>query len=268
MVGIMTLDCNNIKLTKGTKNDKVKEAQKLLKDNGYYTGVLDGDYGDMTVNAVKSFQKAKGLSVDGWIGPVTCQKLNSTVKTASYYSNGVYVSSPHWTASGCNKLGQCNGYYCGPHSIRQCLAKQNIDNYTEYTIAGYAGTTSAGTGHGGLETAIAKIAKLTGKKIKVEWFNFSDLGSSTTERFKKLGTLISTQNKSVFIHLLYQYKYGHYETIKEVNMNNNTVLVLNSLGSKCNSPAFCGKLERRSFSTMVGYMKGISQKSICILTFE
>lgn len=264
----MTLNCENIKLTKGTKGSNVKEAQKILKQNGYYNGVLDGDYGDITVQSVKNFQKSNGLSVDGWIGPVTCKKLNTTIKTASYSSNGVYVSSPHWTGSGCNKLGQCNGYYCGPHSIRQCLAKQDIDNYTEYTIAGYAGTTTSGTGHSGLETAIAKIAKLQGIKIRVEWKNFSELGNSTAERFKKLGELISTQNKSVFIHLLYQYKYGHYEVLKEVNTNNNSVLVLNSLGSKCNAPAFCGKLERRSYSTMLGYMKGISQKSICILTFE
>ena len=263
----MTLECNNIKLVKGSRGTQVKEAQTLLKNAGYYTGVLDGDYGDLTVSAVKKYQSSNGLAVDGWIGSVTCKKLNGTVKTASYVSNNVYVSSPHWTGSGCNKLGQCNGYYCGPHSIRQCLAKQNIDNYTEATIAGYAGTTTAGTGHYGLETAIAKIAKLQGIKIRVEWKNFSDLGGSTAERFRALGKIISTQNKSVFIHLLYQYKYGHYEVPKEINMNNNTVLVLNSLGSKCNSPAFCGKLERRAFSTMQGFIKGISQKSICILTF-
>ena len=262
------MNCTNIKLTKGTTGSEVKEAQTLLQKLGYYTGKIDGSYGDLTVNSVKAYQKANNLTVDGWIGPETCKKLNNTNTTQSYSKNGVYVSSPHWTGSGCNKLGQCNGYYCGPHSLRQCFAKQNIDQYTESYIASLAGTTTSGTGHSGLETAIASISKKTGKKIRVEWKNFSDLGSSMTARFKKLGELISTQNKSVFIHLLYQYKYGHYETIKEVNMNSNTVLVLNSLGSKCNSPAFCGKLERRSFSTMQGYMKGISQKSICILTFE
>lgn len=264
----MTIDCNNIKLVKSSTGAKVKEAQTLLKNAGYYKGVIDGSYGDLTLTAVKSFQKSNNLAVDGWIGPVTCKKLNSTVKTASYSSNGVYVSSPHWTGTGCNKLGQCNGYFCGPHSIRQCLAKQDIDNYTEATIASYAGTTTAGTGHAGLNTAIAYIARKEGIKISVEWKNFSDLGNTTTERFKALGELISTQNKGVFLHGLYQYKDGHYEVIKEVNLNNNTVLVLNSLGSKCNSPAYCGKLERRSFSTMAGYLKGISQKSVCILTFN
>ena len=55
---------------------------------------------------------------------------------------------------------------------------------------------------------------------------------------------------------------------KKVNMNNNTVTVLNSLGSKCSAPAYCGSLEVRSFATMESYLRGISQKSICIVTYE
>ena len=266
------VDCNNINLMKNSTGEKVTQIQTILKQKGYYTGKLDGSYGSYTVEAVKKFQKDKGLLQDGIVGPVTCKKLqeaNTTVNEGkSYYKNGVYHSSPHWISRGCNKLGQCNGYYCAPHSIRQCNSKQDIDEYKEATIAGWAGTTSAGTSHYGIETAIATLAKKTGKKIKVQWKNFSDLGSNRNARFKAIGELICKQNIGVIFHLLYKNKWGHYETIREVNMNNNTVTVLNSLGSKCSAPAYCGSLEVRSFATMESYLRGISQKSICIVTYE
>lgn len=78
----MTLDCNNIKLEQGSKGEKVKEVQTILKNLGFYGGKLDGDFGEVTSDAVKKFQRSKGLAVDGWIGSVTCKALQ-TNKTAS-----------------------------------------------------------------------------------------------------------------------------------------------------------------------------------------
>lgn len=77
----MTLDCNGIKLQKGSKGDKVKQAQTILQQYGFYGGKIDGDYGEMTVEAVTKYQRSKGLSVDGWIGPVTCKSLNNLSQT-------------------------------------------------------------------------------------------------------------------------------------------------------------------------------------------
>ena len=64
----------------------------------------------------------------------------------------------------------------------------------------------------------------------------------------------------------YRNKFGHYEVIQEINTNNNTVKVLNSLGNKCSSISYCGYIETRSFQTFNSYIAGISQKSIAILT--
>jgi len=266
------INCSNIKLRKGTQGTTVKQLQTALKSLNFYDGRIDGDYGSYTEEAVKNFQRKNRLAVDGWVGSVTCKKINeligNTVKTSSYVKNGVYHSGPHWIGTGCNKMGQCTPYYCAPCSIRQQLAKQGIDNYTQQTIARYAGTTTAGTSHNGIETAIAMIARKEGIKIKVEWKNFSDLGSTITARFRALGEIISKQNKGVILHTLYQNKYGHYETPQEANMNNNTCLILNSLGSRCNRPAYCGHKENRTFAYLAQNLRGISQKSICILTFE
>ena len=63
---------------KGDKGDAVKKVQKRLKELGYLTASVDGDFGDATKNAVKSFQKNNGLTTDGVVGKKTLEKLNSS----------------------------------------------------------------------------------------------------------------------------------------------------------------------------------------------
>lgn len=267
-----SLSSINTELKKGSTNDYVTIVQNKLKQLGYYTASIDGSYGDKSITSVKSYQKNKGLVVDGIVGTLTYNSLLSATKSSSggssssTVSNGVYTSSPHYESSGCNKLGQCTGYWCACVSFSQLLRKWGITKYSQKTIAGYMGTTTAGTGHWGIETGIAKIAKLEGLNLKVEWKNFSDLGSNQKERFKKLGEIFSNPNKGVIVHDLYRNKFGHYETLKTINTNNSNMVVLNSLGNKCGSPAFCGYLETRSYGVMASYLGGISQKSICIIT--
>lgn len=269
----MTLNCTNINLKKGSKGDTVKELQTLLQKLSLYNGKIDGDYGDLTVNAVKAFQKSqKTLAVDGVIGPVTCKKLNEATKPSSnysYYKNGIYHSGQHYVSKGCNKLGQCTSTYCADVSMKQQLTKNDLDAmFTQQILAGYAGTTSAGTSHNGIETALYTVAKKLGVKLTVKWVNFSDLGKTVRERFEALGKLISQQNIAVLIHTLYKLQYGHYESVQEVNMNNSTCTMLNSLGNKCTCTSFCGYVETRDWSRLARELAGISQKSVCIITLE
>ena len=63
---------------KGDKGDAVKKVQKRLKELGYFTASVDGDFGDATQKAVKSFQKNNGLTNDGVVGKKTLEKLNSS----------------------------------------------------------------------------------------------------------------------------------------------------------------------------------------------
>lgn len=68
-------------LRKGAKGDNVEALQLLLIGYGYKmqnngkTYGADGSFGAATDNAVRAFQKAKGLSVDGICGPKTWNKL-------------------------------------------------------------------------------------------------------------------------------------------------------------------------------------------------
>ena len=64
-------------LKKGSKGDNVKALQILLIGYGFNCGKYgtDGDFGSDTDEAVKAYQKKKGLSVDGIVGKNTWNKL-------------------------------------------------------------------------------------------------------------------------------------------------------------------------------------------------
>ena len=64
-------------IRKGAKGDNVKALQILLIGRGYSCGCYgaDGSFGTATDNAVRAFQKANGLTVDGICGPNTWNKL-------------------------------------------------------------------------------------------------------------------------------------------------------------------------------------------------
>ncbi|MBR2287765.1 MAG: peptidoglycan-binding protein [Clostridia bacterium] len=70
-------------LKKGASGSSVRTVQQRLKTLGYYTGTVDGEYGAGTEAAVRAFQKANGLTVDGKVGSKTLAKLNSSTAIAT-----------------------------------------------------------------------------------------------------------------------------------------------------------------------------------------
>lgn len=69
----------------GSTGQEVKEIQKKLKNWGYYKGNVDGIYGFKTFEAVKSFQRKNGLTVDGIAGKKTLTALGIT--SSNNYGN-------------------------------------------------------------------------------------------------------------------------------------------------------------------------------------
>ncbi len=74
---------NRPSLKAGSQGTAVSELQAVLKLLGYYTGAVDGDYGQSTVTAVSQFQKAAGLNPDGIVNSGTWERLFPLVATAS-----------------------------------------------------------------------------------------------------------------------------------------------------------------------------------------
>ena len=53
----------------------IKDIQKELKVKGFDPGDIDGIWGRRSITAVRAFQKARGLGVDGVVGPETIRAL-------------------------------------------------------------------------------------------------------------------------------------------------------------------------------------------------
>lgn len=173
----------------------------------------------------------------------TTNKTSTTKKTYSYLTEG-----------GCKGLGQCTPYNCACNSLQQGFYKNTGIWVSESTIAGWAGTTSDGTDHEGINTAVSQFNRKYKKNVKIEWYNFSSLSWS------KIKTMLS--KGAVFFHLLYRDRWGHYEPIKSVG---DDLKILNSLGDSCGGGTYCGYIETRSKSTQARYISGISQKSVAFL---
>ena len=60
---------------KGSSGDSVEKLQQALKIKGYFSGTVDGKYGDQTVAAVKAYQRAMGLTQTGKADYATIMKL-------------------------------------------------------------------------------------------------------------------------------------------------------------------------------------------------
>lgn len=62
-------------LRRGSKGEAVVALQKRLRELGYHSGAVDGEYGLLTERSVKVFQSEHGLTVDGIAGPKTIEAM-------------------------------------------------------------------------------------------------------------------------------------------------------------------------------------------------
>ncbi len=79
-------------MTIGATGDEVRKLQNRLIELGYLSGSADGIYGQKTANAVKSFQRAAGLTADGIAGNATINAINrDSAPRASRGSDSSYI---------------------------------------------------------------------------------------------------------------------------------------------------------------------------------
>ena len=67
----------------------IKQKQRFLKEQGFYTGKIDGDWGVLSKQATREFQKSQHITVDGKFGP-------ETTKCAVAINNGGYKTNQSW----------------------------------------------------------------------------------------------------------------------------------------------------------------------------
>lgn len=242
----------NITLTKKEYTDKMKKYCKWVEDHQSLPNYI-------TIKNKKVKPKIWNAYV-GYLFKVyyetgklpASQPIKSNIYNTSSSSTSLHS---YLTNKGCSGMGQCTGYYCACNSLQQSFYRLTGIKVDEKTIAGWAGTTSDGTDHAGINTAVAKFNKKYNKNIKINWYNFSELSWTKISEFIKKG--------AVFFHLLYRNRWGHYEPIQSVG---DSLKILNSLGNSCGSGTYCGYIENRSKREQKSYINGISQKSVAVLT--
>ncbi|MEG1461036.1 MAG: spore cortex-lytic enzyme [Oscillospiraceae bacterium] len=67
---------------KGSTGGTVSQIQTTLKNQGLYSGKVDGVFGSSTETAVKAFQKNKGLTADGKVGNATLKAMGISAGTS------------------------------------------------------------------------------------------------------------------------------------------------------------------------------------------
>jgi len=89
---------------------QTRTVQTKLKRWGYYTGTVDGIYGNLTRKAVRYFQSRNGLAVDGIVGPKTAAALGMSISSDdnSISNNDLYLLAKcvHAEARGESYVGQ------------------------------------------------------------------------------------------------------------------------------------------------------------------
>ena len=70
---------SNIEVKETKQHPTVKQIQTALKNAGYYSGAADGKMGKQTREAIRDFQRAKGLHIDGKAGKLTWGLLKESL---------------------------------------------------------------------------------------------------------------------------------------------------------------------------------------------
>lgn len=87
-------------LTIGSENSQVMALQTFLVNNGFLTmpaGVAMGYFGSLTKTAVQAYQKSKGISTTGYVGPLTRAAMNATTAVAATPAPTTPVASGSFT---------------------------------------------------------------------------------------------------------------------------------------------------------------------------
>ena len=93
----------------GSQGPAVRNLVTELKNQGYFSGSITDKYTTAVADAVRAFQRAKGLSVDGIAGPATQHKLFGTVPVGAGDTSSLTMTlypaeKIDWYTGGINEL--------------------------------------------------------------------------------------------------------------------------------------------------------------------
>lgn len=130
----------------GMRGDNVRLLQKMLSEQGFNVGTIDGVFGTMTFKAVKDFQSSSGLTVDGVVDKDTLMTLGRTTEfNPSRSSRSLTMNASAYSA-----YDDGNGHYTsGGNLVRKGLVAVDptvIPLGTRLFIPGYGHAIADDTG--------------------------------------------------------------------------------------------------------------------------
>lgn len=154
------LDYTNVQLKRGSTGMYVAILQAALINACQSPGGIDGNFGTKTQAAVVAFQKAKSLSPDGIVGPLTWAALKP-------YITGKIV--PHTVVQGDTLETIAQTYHTTVSDILELNPRESTQLYPGEILYipmnGCATATSNGTGTGVTATGL-KGTEVTGASLK------------------------------------------------------------------------------------------------------
>lgn len=121
----------------GSTGNEVKQIQTRLKSWGYYKGTIDGVYGSKTQAAVKSFQRANGLTADGIAGPKTLEAIGLPAGSSSNSSGGGSASNSDLNLLARLVYGEARGEeYIGQVAVAAVVLNRVKSSKFPNTVAG------------------------------------------------------------------------------------------------------------------------------------
>jgi peptidoglycan hydrolase-like protein with peptidoglycan-binding domain len=167
-------------LTLGSRGEAVSQLQKDLTQLGFYSGSIDGWFGPKTHDAVVSFQKSKGLKIDGVVGPITKKALSnaltgkvSSPPLSSSAQLPTAASISHYNSHEKPLVDSFRAKFDG--SLAQTLVGRAIW-YMEYGYMKYGHTKYAATGYIDCSNFVSLVYKDFGYSITSASKNYGSVG--------------------------------------------------------------------------------------------
>lgn len=162
------LGSNYPTLSKGSKGTTVTYLQLALNDIYGYDLAVDGSFGGATLAAVKDFQKAKGLTVDGVVGAKTWGALLGNTETkASKYTKSQFIKDVQG-AIGVVVDGKVGAKTRAALPTLKKVTKHPVVKYVQRALNEFYGSSLAVDGSYGGETAKAVMAFQKTKGLSVD----------------------------------------------------------------------------------------------------
>ncbi|WP_078593142.1 peptidoglycan-binding protein [Evansella clarkii] len=125
-------------LREGMRHSDVVELQEALREKGHFTfHTSTGFFGSITADAVRSFQRSAGITVDGIVGPQTVGALGAGSSTSKVQTSSQNSSS----ASDFSRTLRVGDRGNDVVSLQEALREKG--HFTFHTSTGYYGSITA-----------------------------------------------------------------------------------------------------------------------------